>query len=112
MIKAVQKFRAGASLVARWLGVHLPVQGAWVRALVREDPACRGAAEPVRHGCLSLRPGACEPQRLRPACLEPVLRSKRGHLTERPAHRHHNNKRVAPSRGSPRTATETQHSQK
>ena len=41
----------GASLVAWWLGVCLPVQGMRVRALVREDPACRGAAEPVSHNC-------------------------------------------------------------
>ena len=38
-----------ASLVAQWLGVCLPVQGTRVRALVREDPTCCRAAEPVRH---------------------------------------------------------------
>ena len=40
-----------ASLVAQWLGVCLPVQGTWVRALVWEDPACRGATGPVSHSC-------------------------------------------------------------
>ena len=30
----------GASLVAQWLGIRLPMQGTWVRALVREDPTC------------------------------------------------------------------------
>ena len=40
-----------ASLVARWLGIRLPMQGTGVRALVWEDPACRGATEPVLHGC-------------------------------------------------------------
>ena len=39
----------GASLVAQWLGACLPVQGTQVRALVWEDPACRGAAGPVSH---------------------------------------------------------------
>ena len=39
----------GASLVAQWLGIHLPVQGTWVQALVWEDPTCRGATEPVGH---------------------------------------------------------------
>ena len=39
----------GASLVAQWLKTHLPMQGAWVRALVREDPKCHGATKPVRH---------------------------------------------------------------
>ena len=39
----------GASLVAQWLGVCLPVQGTRVRALVWEDPTCRGATRPVSH---------------------------------------------------------------
>ena len=33
----------GTSLVAQWLRICLPVQGTWVRALVREDPTCHGA---------------------------------------------------------------------
>ena len=39
----------GASLVAQWLGIRLPMQGTWVRALVQEDPTCRGATKPVHH---------------------------------------------------------------
>ena len=39
----------GASLVAQWLRIRLPMQGTRVRALVREDPTCRGATKPVRH---------------------------------------------------------------
>ena len=35
----------GTSLVAQWLRIHLPVQGTWVRALVREDPTCCGTAQ-------------------------------------------------------------------
>ena len=42
---------AGASLVAQWLGVCLLMRGTRVRALVWEDPACRGAAGPVSHNC-------------------------------------------------------------
>ena len=38
-----------ASLVAQWLRIHLPMQGTWVRALVREDPTCQGATKPVHH---------------------------------------------------------------
>ena len=38
-----------ASLVAQWLRICLPMQGTRVRALVREDPTCRGATKPVRH---------------------------------------------------------------
>ena len=37
------------SLVAQWLRIRLPMQGTQVQALVREDPACRGATKPVRH---------------------------------------------------------------
>ena len=40
-----------ASLVAQWLRVCLPMQGIRVRALVWEDPTCRGAAGPVSHNC-------------------------------------------------------------
>ena len=42
---------SGASLVAQWLRVCLLMQGARVRALVWEDPTCRGAAGPVSHSC-------------------------------------------------------------
>ena len=40
---------ARASLVAQWLRVCLLMQGTRVRALVWEDPTCRGAARPVSH---------------------------------------------------------------
>ena len=42
---------SGTSLVAQWL---MPMQGTRVRALVREDPICRGATKPVHHNY-----GAC-----------------------------------------------------
>ena len=32
-----------------WLRICLPMQGTRVRALVREDPTCRGATKPVSH---------------------------------------------------------------
>ena len=41
------KYRA--SLVAQWLRIRLPMQGIRVRALVWEDPTCRGAAGPMSH---------------------------------------------------------------
>ena len=44
-----QDLELGTSLVAQWLRIHLPMQGTRVRALVREDPTCRGATQPVRH---------------------------------------------------------------
>ena len=44
----------GASLVAQWLRIRLPMQGTWVRALVWEDPTCHGGTKPMCHnywGC-------------------------------------------------------------
>ena len=38
-----------ASLVAQWLRICLLMQGTRVRALVWEDPTCRGATGPVSH---------------------------------------------------------------
>ena len=43
------KCRIRASLVAQWLRICLPMQGTRVRALVWEDPTCRGATKPVSH---------------------------------------------------------------
>ena len=43
------KLLFGASLVAQWLRICLTVQGIRVRALVWEDPTCRGATGPVSH---------------------------------------------------------------
>ena len=60
----------GASLVAQWLGICLPMQGTRVRALVWEDPACRGATGPVSHGCWACASGACAPQREGPRWWE------------------------------------------
>ena len=43
------KAARGTSLVAQWLRICLPMQGTRVRALVWEDPTCRGATRPVSH---------------------------------------------------------------
>ena len=76
----VSKVRAWASLVAQWLRIRLPVQATQVRALVWEDATCRGATKPLCHNywARALEPsshnyGACVPQLLKPAHLEPVL---------------------------------------
>ena len=49
LLPATKLRTLGASLVAQWLRVCLPMKGTWVRALVWEDPTCRGAAGPVSH---------------------------------------------------------------
>ena len=46
---AFLKIGGGASLVAQWLRICLPMQETRVRALVWEDPTCRGATRPVSH---------------------------------------------------------------
>ena len=63
----------GTSLVVQWLRIRLPMQGTRVRALVREDPTCHGATKPVRYNYW-----AC--------ALEPMLRNKRSHRSEKPSH--------------------------
>ena len=56
---------SGASLVAQWLRIRLPMQGTRVRALVWEDPTCRGATGPVNHNYWAWASGACAPQQER-----------------------------------------------
>ena len=55
-----------ASLVAQWLRVCLLMRGTRVRALVWEDPTCRGATGPVSHNYCACTSGACAPQQERP----------------------------------------------
>ncbi|KAJ8784343.1 hypothetical protein J1605_008348 [Eschrichtius robustus] len=50
------KVYLGTSLVAQWLRIRLPMQGTRVRALVWEDPTCRGATKPVRHNYWACAP--------------------------------------------------------
>ena len=89
----IKNLPTGTSLVAQWLRIRLPMQGTRVRALVREDPTCRGATKPVCHNywACALEPAnhnywARVPQLLKPTCLEPMLRNKRSHDNEKPAH--------------------------
>ena len=49
LVSSFRKKRIGASLVAQWLRILLPMQGTWVGTLVREDPTGLGATKPVRH---------------------------------------------------------------
>ena len=81
------------------VAVRLPMQGTRVRALVREDPTCCGAA----------KPGTTTTE---PARLEPVLRNKRSRNSEKPAHHNEESPLLAASRESPRAAMKTQCSPK
>ena len=59
------------------------MQGTRVRALVREDPTCRGAAKPVHHNYW-----ACKPQLLSPRATTTEARVPRAHAPqqEKPPH--------------------------
>ena len=91
--KAVLKKRIswGASLVAQWIRIRLPMQGTWVWALVREDPTCRGATKLVHHNywACALEPArhnywAHAPQLLSPhaTTTEPVRHSYWAHVPQ------------------------------
>ena len=71
----------GTSLVAQWLRICLPMQGTRVWSLVQEDPTCHGATKPTCHNYW-----AHVPQLLKSTHLDPVLRNKRSHRNEKPAH--------------------------
>ena len=62
----IKNLRQGASLVAQWLRICLPTQETRVRALVWEDPTCRGATGPVSRNYWACASGACAPQQERP----------------------------------------------
>ena len=64
--KKKKKGRWRASLVAQWLRIRLPMQRTRVRALVWEDPTCRGATGPVSHNYWACASGACALQQERP----------------------------------------------
>ena len=61
--KGCKNIQWRASLVAQWLRICLPMQDTRVRALVWEDPTCRGATRPVSHNYWACVSGACAPQR-------------------------------------------------
>ena len=99
-----KKDRNGASLVAQWLRIRLPMQGTRVPALAQEDPTCRRAAKPLpqllslssrvrepHYWAWALEPAshnywAHMPQLLKSARLKPVLHNKRSHHNEKPEH--------------------------
>ena len=59
LLLLISKASQGASLVAHWLRISLPMQGTQVRALVWEDPTCHGATKPMHHNCwaCAIEPG-------------------------------------------------------
>ena len=61
-----EKKKGRASLVAQWLRICPLMQGTRVRALVWEDPTCRGATKPVSHDYWACASGACALQQERP----------------------------------------------
>ena len=85
--------RRGASLVAQWLRICLPMQGTRVRALAQEDPTCRRATKPVHHNywAWALEPASHNYWAHVPHATEACVpraraRNKRSHDNEKPAH--------------------------
>ena len=91
MRSVLKKWNDGASLVAQWLRICLPMQGTRVRALVWEDPTCRGATRPVSHNYWACASGACAPQQERLQQWEAHAPRWRGapacHNWRKPSHR-------------------------
>ena len=88
-------------IVLQWLRIHLPMQGTWVQALVREDLTCHGATKPVSHNYWACAPEPAShnywahvPQQLKPGRLEPVLPNEKPLQWEA----HAPQRRVAPTR--------------
>ena len=63
--------------MVQWLRICLPTQETRVRALVQEDPTCRGATKPPVPQLLSLRSRAHEPQLLSPRATTTEARMPR-----------------------------------
>ena len=93
----------GASLVAQWLRIRLPVKSTQVWALVQEDPTCRGAAKPMHHNYW-----ACVPQLLSPCATttEACVPRARAPQQEKPRQWESSalQRRVAPARRNQRKA--------
>ena len=96
----ILKDYSGASPVAQWLRICLPMQGTQVRALVWEDPTCHGATRPREPQLLRLRVWS-----LCSATREAAI--KRGPCTAMKSGPH-----LPQLEKSPRTETKTQHSHK
>ena len=43
----MKEYISGASPLAEWIRISLPVQGTQVQSLVQEDPTCRAATKPM-----------------------------------------------------------------
>ena len=63
-------------MVVQWIGICLPMQETQVQSLVQENSTRCGATNSLEHPCRSY-------STLR---LEPVLRNKKSHHSEKPVH--------------------------
>ena len=95
------KTRRRTSVVVRWTGIHLPMQGTQVQSPIWGDPTRRETAEPhtatgpVLQSLQAATPDAEPagsnywarvPQLLKPTLPAPVTCNKRSHPNEKPRH--------------------------
>ena len=73
----------GTSLVAQWLGIHLPIQGTQVRSLAWEDSTCCKATKPMRHNYWAQVLASTGCNYWSPLTLEPRFHNKRSHPNEK-----------------------------
>ena len=107
----LKHFRFGAFLVAQWVRIHLPMQGAQAPPLIREDPTRHTATTPLHrsHAAAVQAPGAetVEPARSRACAVlwetPPQWEARGPQLESGPAH---------PARESRLAAVRTQCGQK
>ena len=79
-IKNIHKW---TSLVVQWIRIHLPTWGTGVQPLIQENSTCHRTTKPVCHYWAHML------KLLKPTDLESVLRNKRSHRKEKPAHSPH-----------------------
>ena len=80
----IKNIHPGASLVAQWERICLPMQGTQVRSLIWEDPTCPGARKPVLQNLGATTTDLSSCNYWSPHSLEPLFHNVRSHCNEKP----------------------------
>ena len=111
-INCIWKCKSQASLAAQWWGIYLPMQETWVQFLVREDPTCGRATEPMHHNywACALEPGSLNCWS--PSALEPALWTREATATSSPCTTIREQRLASATIEKPSPAMKTQHNLK